>query len=97
MGAQASDEATGNAGVGMKPANPYPVILNLLNRGIWYCPHEVQLQLRLLGCHVSPEATTARMRDLRKPQYGGHDLVKRRRAGTDYFEYSVAVKQEKAA
>jgi hypothetical protein len=80
-----------------KPVDPYPVILNLLNRGIWYAPHEVRLQLQLVGCHVSPEATTARMRDLRKPQYGRHCLVKRRRQGTDYFEYRVEVATQKAA
>lgn len=81
----------------MKKPDPYPAILNLLNRGVWYAPHEVNLQLRLLGCHVSAEATTARMRDLRKEQYGRHNLVKRRRTGTDYYEYCIVAEQVKAA
>jgi hypothetical protein len=81
----------------MKKPDPYKAIYELLRRGIWYAPHEVQLQLRLLGCHVSPEATTARMRDLRKPQYGRHNLVKRKRNGTDYYEYRIESAQEKAA
>ena len=78
-----------------KFVSPYPVILGLLSRGECYAPHEVQLQLRLVGCHVSPEATTARMRDLRKVEYGRHDLKKRKRLGTDYFEYWI--EQAKAA
>lgn len=73
----------------MKSVNPHHVIRDLLCREVWYAPHEVQLQLRLLGCHVSPEATTARMRDLRKPQYGRNKLVKRMRPGTGYFEYRI--------
>jgi hypothetical protein len=81
----------------MNPSNPHHVIHDLLCRGIWYAPHEVQLQLRLLGCHVSSEATTARMRDLRKPQYGRHKLVKRMRPGTGYFEYCIVVEEERAA
>lgn len=81
----------------MKPKDPYKAILELLSRGIYYAPHEVQLQLRLLNCHVSPESTTARMRDLRKKQYGGHDLIKRRRSGTDYFEYRIEAAQQQAA
>jgi hypothetical protein len=81
----------------MKKTDPHKAIRELLNRGVWYAPHEVNLQLRLLGCHVSAEATTARMRDLRKSQYGGHDMVKRRRAGTDYYEYRIEISQEKAA
>lgn len=81
----------------MKKPDPYKAIYELLSRGVWYAPHEVQLQLRLLGCHVSPEATTARMRDLRKPQYGAYKLVKRPRSGTGYFEYTISIHEEKAA
>lgn len=69
--------------------NPHPIIYQLLSKGLWYAPHEVNMQLRLQGCHVSPEATTARMRDLRKIEYGQHILRKRKRQGTDYYEYRV--------
>lgn len=79
------------------PLTPQAVILDLLSKGTWYAPHEVNIQLRLQGCHVSAEATTARMRDLRKVDYGSHNLAKRRRAGTDYFEYRVVNEQNKAA
>lgn len=76
--------------------SPHAVILHLLSRNVYYAPHEVQLQLTLCGCHVSPEATTARMRDLRKPQYGRHNLVKRVRKGTGYFEYCISNQQQEA-
>lgn len=81
----------------MKKPDPYKAIYELLSRGVYYAPHEVQLQLRLLGCHVSPEATTARMRDLRKPQYGQHKLVKRTRPGTGYFEYTIPTSSQQEA
>ena len=77
-----------------KPVNPYPIILDLLTRGLAYAPHEVRMQLGLMGCHVAPEACTARMRDLRKAQYGGHNLKKRKRADTDYFEYWIELPQQ---
>lgn len=73
--------------------SPYPIIRDLLSRGVWYAPHEVQLQLRLVGCHVSPEATTARMRDLRKKRYGDFKVAKQRRKGTDYYEYRIEEKR----
>lgn len=72
-----------------KPIDPNPIILNLLSSGNWYAPHEVNMQLRLQGCHVSPEATTARMRDLRKAKFGGYILNKQKRIGTEYYEYRV--------
>jgi hypothetical protein len=81
----------------MKPVNPYPVIYQLLNRGVWYAPHEVHLQLKLVGCHISADSTSSRMRDLRKPKYGRHKLVKRPRNGTKYFEYSIITEQQQAA
>ena len=79
------------------PRTAQSIILDLLSRNFWYAPHEVRLQLQLAGCHVAAEACTARMRDLRKRQYGGYTLIKRRRAGTDYFEYMVPQQESKAA
>lgn len=79
------------------PRTAQSIILDLLTRNFWYAPHEVRLQLQLAGCHVAAEACTARMRDLRKKQYGGYDLVKRRRKGTDYFEYRIELERKEAA
>jgi hypothetical protein len=80
----------------LKYENPYPIILNFLSEG-WHVPHEVSAELRRNKYAGSYDAVTARMRDLRKPRYGSHDLVKRRRAGTDYFEYRVEARNERAA
>jgi len=82
-----------------RPIDPHPIILNLLSSGSWYAPHEIHLQLKLQGCHVSAEASGARMRDLRKAQFGGYIVKKQRRKGTEYFEYRVIgrVEQSKAA
>jgi len=79
------------------PRTAQQVILDLLSREHWYAPHEVRLQLQLAGCHVAAEACTARMRDLRKESWGKHDLKKRRRKGTSYFEYRIELEREKAA
>lgn len=81
----------------MKAPNPYPVIVSALTDGRWLAPHEIELQLKLSGVHISSAAVSSRMRDLRKPQYGRHSLVKRKRPGTGYFEYCIVTEQEKAA
>lgn len=77
----------------MKKPEPQPIIRELLSRGVWYAPHEIRLQLTLMGCHVSAEATTARVRDLRKLPFGRHKVVKRKRTGTDYYEYKVELQK----
>lgn len=77
----------------MKPT-VHSIILDLLSRGSWYAPFEVRLQLRLAG-FLDIEAVTARMRDLRKPQFGRHSVKKQRRAGTTYFEYRVELPAER--
>lgn len=79
------------------PRTAQSIILDLLSREHWYAPHEVRLQLQLAGCHVAAEACTARMRDLRKKQYGGYKLARRRRKGTTYFEYRVEFERKEAA
>ncbi len=79
------------------PRTAQQIILELLSGNFWYAPHEVRLQLQLAGCHVAAEACTARMRDLRKEPWGKHDLRKRRRKGTTYFEYRIPRQEEKAA
>jgi hypothetical protein len=55
--------------------------------GKWLAPHEIWEALKRSGIHISAEATTARIRDLRKPQFGAHKVVKRRTK--TYFEYSI--------
>lgn len=78
----------------MPVPSPYPIILRTLTQGTWHAPHEVLLILKLCGCHVSAEATTARMRDLRKAKHGRHILGKRIRKGTGYYEYRIITSEE---
>ena len=50
-------------------------------------PHTLHELLKQRGVFISAESVTARLRDLRKPQYGRYD-VKKKRVGT-YYEYSI--------
>ena len=73
------------------------IIRKLLSQGRWLAPHEVRGILWNHACPISPEATTARIRDLRKPQYGRLTVAKRRRPGTRYYEYSIPTNHQQEA
>lgn len=73
----------------------HQIIRNVLI-GRWLAPHEVRSRLWERDFPISPEATTARMRDLRKLQFGGHNVIKRRRPGTRYYEYSIPTAKQEA-
>ncbi len=75
----------------------HEVVLKSLSRGLWLAPHEVEMELKCHGIYISPTAVTSRMRDVKKPQYGCHHLMKRKRKGTDYYEYRIVTATEKAA
>jgi len=59
-------------------------VWRLLADGNWHTPQEV---CNLIGC--SDAAATARIRDLRKPRYGGHVVKSRPRAGGGTWEYKI--------
>jgi hypothetical protein len=73
------------------------IILQLLSRGLWYAPHEIHREVRMMGVDLSPDSTSARTRELRSPRYGHHTVSRRRRAGTDYFEYQIKDQREQEA
>ncbi len=75
----------------------HQVVLAALSEGVWMAPHEVELELKLNGIFISSAAVSSRMRDVKKPQYGRHCLAKRKRQGTEYFEYMVISAVERAA
>ena len=75
----------------------HQVVLQSLNKGRWLAPHELELELKLHGIYIFPTAVTSRARDLRKPRYGRHCLIKRKRKGTDYYEYRIVIASERAA
>jgi hypothetical protein len=75
------------------------VIRDLLSRGHHYSTYEIQGYLQItLGRLISESAVSARVRDLRKPQFGGYTVMSRPRHGCSAWEYSIlANKDQKAA
>jgi len=62
----------------------------LRQSGDWWAPWELcNAILSRHGVKVSDSSITARLRDLRKPRYGGHMIEKRRREGSKAFEYRL--------
>jgi hypothetical protein len=62
------------------------MVLHVLRLGGWWTPWQIQPNVR---CMVSDSSITARLRDLRKPQYGAHKIEKRKREGSRAFEYRL--------
>lgn len=56
----------------------------------WATPYEIQRTIeRVSGAWHSDSSITARMRELRRPEYGGYDVERRKREGTKSFEYRL--------
>lgn len=71
-------------------------VCEVLSGGGWFTPHQVQAHLVPMGTWISESAVTARIRDLRKDHFGHHSVIKRRRDGTNYFEYRILSASELA-
>lgn len=64
--------------------------LALLRDGRWYAPWELCEEIfRTRSIRVSDSTITARLRDLRKPEFGDHNILIRKRVGTRFFEYKL--------
>lgn len=62
----------------------------ILGKGGWFTPWEICDEIyRTRGLRISDSSCTARLRDARKPQYGGHTIAIRKRAGSKAFEYKL--------
>lgn len=62
----------------------------LKESGDWWAPWELcNAILNRHGVRISDSSVTARTRDLRKPQYGGHVIQKRIREGSRAYEYRL--------
>jgi hypothetical protein len=58
----------------------------------WICPYELCEEIwRTRGIRVSDSTITARIRDLRKCEYGSHTISIRRRSGTRAYEYKLEI------
>lgn len=74
------------------------VIRDLLSRGHAYSTYEVAGYLEItIGRRISESAVSARIRDLRKPKYGGYTVISKPRQGCTAWEYRVEVRNERAA
>ena len=70
-------------------------VLALLRAGDWWMPYEICANFKgWMGIMASESSITARLRDLRKPQYGAHNIEKRRREGSTAFEYRLNDREE---
>lgn len=74
------------------------VIRELLSRGHAYSTYEVAGYLEItIGRRISESAVSARIRDLRKPEFGGYTVIAKPRHGCTAWEYRVEVRNERAA
>ena len=66
------------------------MVRTLLKDGRWWCPWELCDEIRRTrSIRVSDSTVTARLRDLRKPEYGAHKVEIRKRHGSKAFEYRM--------
>jgi len=76
-------------------ANIREVIRDLLSRGYAYSTYEVAGFLEItIGRRISESAVSARIRDLRKPQYGGYTVNSRPRHVSTAWEYQILANQQ---
>lgn len=82
---------------GKRAAGPTPTagtlnafVLDILSDGQWIMPFEICEKLRYSWkLRASDSSVTARLRDLRKAQFGGHRIELRKRAGSRAYEYRL--------
>lgn len=65
----------------------------------WHSPQEIIHEINFVtGELYSDSCISARIRDLRKPEFGGHTVNARKRSGSRAWEYQlIKVEQVKAA
>jgi hypothetical protein len=67
------------------------LVYNTVCDGEWWTPFEIMRTLQMNHNEWHSDSTvTARLRDLRKPQYGGYVIEKRLRIGSKAYEYRIA-------
>lgn len=66
------------------------IVRVLMRDGKWWAPFELVDEIwRTRSVRISDSTLSARLRDLRKAQYGSHVIAIRKRKGTRYFEYKM--------
>jgi hypothetical protein len=73
------------------------VIRELLSRGHAYSTYEVSGFIEItMGRRLSESAVSARIRDLRKPRFGGYNVISHPRPGCSGWEYQILGQKEAA-
>lgn len=66
------------------------MVLGILSNEVWWMPWEICAAiLRDKKMRISDSSCTARLRDLRKKQFGSHTIEKRIREGSRAYEYRL--------
>ena len=66
------------------------MVRTLMQDRAWWTPWELQERIwTTRGIRASESGLTARIRDLRKEQFGGHTIAIRRRSGSKAYEYRL--------
>jgi hypothetical protein len=72
-------------------------VRSLLLSGLALTPYEMQKEtFAMTGIWSSDSTITARIRDMSKPQFGGHTVVKHARPGSKAYEYSLQLDAQKS-
>ena len=77
------------------PANPQAlslvdVVREILLRNDWITPYRLQAEVEArTGQWHSDASISARLRELRREEYGHHVIIKRKREGTRSYEYRL--------
>lgn len=65
------------------------MVLSIMRKSSWVTINKLSNVLHLAGRPMEPQSVSARIRDLRKEEFGGHD-VRRRYSGTPgLWEYRL--------
>jgi hypothetical protein len=65
------------------------IILEIIRNSDWWMPWEICSLLRFNhDILISDSNCTARLREMRRPEFGGHNIVSRPRAGSSAWEYA---------
>ena len=66
------------------------IVRDVLLTHDWISPYALQAAVEArTGAWHSDASISARLRELRRPEYGGHVIVKRKREGSRSYEYRL--------
>lgn len=65
-------------------------VYDVMRDGVWRTLLDLGQALIARGVHMSIAGASARLRDLRKPQYGGYEILRRKTSIAGVFEYCMA-------